>query len=331
MSDAPVASPSSSSSSPSSGGNSAPLTFEAAFAAESTPASTPSETSVTPAPAAMGPDDSAGVDTPVEDDRSPFIPRNRFDGVNQRMKDAEAWKTAHAWADGIDPHTFTHVQQWYERARADPDGFLISEVLDHADPMTLLDTILTRVQAHPTHSQGLKSFIGRKLAQQKSQTEPQFLIPQPDGTIAVDMTALPKWQEWQEQRIAQKLLGEIAPIKERFAAEERARQVDDFATTTSSEALSWPGMDNDAIRTQVAAEYWRMVEHQRNLSPEQLTLALNAAWRKVAIPQLRAQSESSLLDTLQQKAHAASGVAPGRAAPATSRRPQSFSDPALQW
>ena len=244
------------------------------------------------------------------------------------------------WAESVNPDAFREVHGWYEKAKADPEGFLLGEFLSQSDPMQLLDKLIQQVQTHPQHSQALKSFVGRKLAQQRQsqpESEPQFLIPQADGSIAVDMAALPKWQAWQKQQILQSVTGEIQPIKERLAAEDKrieserqAQAVNEFATQTSEDALSWPGMDNDTIRAEVAQEYWRRVQH-KTLSNDQLQIELNAAWRSVAVPKLAARSESSLLDSLQQKARASSGVSPGSATSAATRRPRDFNDPNLKW
>jgi hypothetical protein len=321
-----------------SGGNTpdARPTFEQAFAADASPASdTPASATASP----EGPAAAAGTDAPA-DDRSPFIPRKRFDEVNTERTELRTKMEALKWAEQVNPDAFQQVHGWYEKAKADPEGFLLGEFLSQTDPMALIDKLLQQVQTHPQHSAALKSFIGRKLAQQRQtqpEAEPQFLIPQADGSVAVDMTALPKWQAWQKQQILQSVTGEIAPLKERLAAEDKrieserqAQAVTEFAAQTSQDALSWPGMDNDAIRAEVAQEYWRRVEHKK-LTNEQLQIELNAAWRAIAVPKLSARSESTLLDSLQRKAHASTGVAPGSAASATTGRPKSFDDPNLKW
>lgn len=310
-------------------------TFEQAFAADASPASdTPASTTASP----EGPAAESG--TAPADDRSPFIPRSRFDQVNTERNEARQKLEALKWAEQVNPESFRQVHGWFEKAKADPEGFLMGEFLSQQNPMELLDKLVAKIQSDPTHSQAIRAFVGRKLAQQRQaqpEAEPQFLIPQPDGSVAVDMAALPKWQAWQKQQIVQSVTGEIAPLKERLAAEDKrieaerqAQAVTEFATSTSQDALSWPGMDNDAIRQEVAQEYWRRVEH-KTLSNEQLQVELNAAWRTVAVPKLAARSESKLLDSLQQKAHASTGVAPGSAASATTGRPKSFDDPSLKW
>ena len=244
------------------------------------------------------------------------------------------------WAESVNPDAFREVHGWYEKAKADPEGFLFGEFLSQQNPMDLLDKLVQRIQSDPQHQAALRSFAGKKLAQQRAQqpeAEPQFLVPQADGSVVVDMAALPKWQAWQKQQILQSVTGEIQPIKERLAAEDKrieaaqqARAVDEFAAQSSADALSWPGMDNDAIRSEVAQEYWRRVEH-KTLSNEQLLVELNAAWRSKAVPKLAARSESTLLDSLQRKAHASTGVAPGSAASAATGRPKDFNDPSLKW
>jgi hypothetical protein len=321
-----------------SGGNTpdARPTFEQAFAADASPASdTPASATASP----EGPAANTGSDAPA-DDRSPFIPRSRFDSVNTERNELRSKMEALKWAEQVNPDAFQQVHGWYEKAKADPKGFVISEVLSQPNAIEILNDIAERLQNDPARNAELRSFIGKKLAQQRqSQPEaaPQFLIPQPDGSVAVDMAQFPKWQEWNERQVLQKLTGEIQPIKERLAAEDKrieavkqAQAVDEFADHHAADARTWPGMDNDTIRTEVAQEYWRRVEH-KTLSNEQLLVELNAAWRTVAVPKLNARSESKLLDSLQQKAHASTGVAPGSAASAATGRPKSFDDPSLKW
>lgn len=241
-----------------------------------------------------------------------------LDNARKKATD-EAWK-GYEPLRGVKPEQVNDLVTWWQRAHKDPDAFLTSTVLEHADPMALVERIVQEVQKHPTHGQAFKSFVGRKLAQQRQSQpadEPQFLIPQANGEVAVDMAAFVKWQAWQEQKIRQSLAGEIQPLKarldaedKRIAAAEQARAVDEFADATSTDALTWPGMDDDATRAEVAAEYWRRVEH-KTLSNDQLLVELNAAWRSVALPKMSQRERAKTLHDINRTASAGT-INPGR-------------------
>ena len=62
-----------------------------------------------------------------------------------------------------------------------------------------------------------------------------------------------------------------------------------------------------------------------------LDAALNRAYRGVVAPTLTQKAQAKLLDNLQQKATASTGVNPGSAAPSTPSSPRSFHDASLQW
>src|SRR5690349_16067468 len=103
----------------------APLTFEAAFAVDASSASDPASTSTT-TPAAEQQETTAAATSPTageSDDRSPFIPRTRFDEVNAERNTLRQWKEQRAWAEQINQEHFNTMAQVYSRAYSDPRGF----------------------------------------------------------------------------------------------------------------------------------------------------------------------------------------------------------------
>jgi IS30 family transposase len=118
--------------------------------------------------------------------------------------------------------------------------------------------------------------------------------------------------------------------KAQVAASEHARQVTAYVDTTTADVQTWPGMEDPETRKAVAEELSRTRVAEDD--PREISLALNAAYRKVVLPKLASKSESSVLDTLRRKAAASSSVNPGSAAPTSPRPIKSFSDlPADAW
>lgn len=265
----------------------------------------PTGTDDTAAPEGGASDDTSRGEPPA--DKWPTI----LDNARKKATE-EAWK-GYEPLRGVKPEQVNDLVTWWQRAHQDRDGFLTNTVLEHPDPMALIEQIVQKVQAHPTHGNTFKSFVGRKMASMRGSApdaEPQFLIPQADGSVAVDMAALPKWQAWQEQKIARSLESKLQPIQQRLAAEDKrieaekqARAVDEFADATSADALTWPEMDDEATRAEVAQEYWRRVEH-KELSNEQLLIELNAAWRSVVPPKMGQRAQQKALHTINRTASA---------------------------
>src|SRR6185436_7125744 len=151
-------------------------TFEQAFAADASPASDPS-TAATASP--EGPAATSSEATPG-DDRSPFIPRPRFDEVNTRLKTAEA--EAQSLRDvlgGLPPQQARDFLQGLRDMSQDPEGWYVKQALSYQNRPQLLDRIVSEFQKH--HGDEIRSYFGRKLAERQIQTEPKL------ETIPVEM------------------------------------------------------------------------------------------------------------------------------------------------
>lgn len=234
-----------------------------------------------------------------------------LDNARKKATD-EAWK-GYEPLRGIPAERVNDLITWWQKAQANPDEFLTNALLEQRDPMDLIDKIMQKVQTHPTHSQSLKSFIGRRMAAMRGQqpeAEPQFLIPQPDGTIAVDMAALPKWQEWNRKQAVAAVTGEIQPIKDWYQTQQQQqeqlaeqRRIDTFADTTHQDFQTWPGMDDDGIRQEVVADFAAHIDG-KTLNQEELRLELNAAHRRVFYPKVSQAERTRVVRDIHQTASA---------------------------
>lgn len=232
-----------------------------------------------------------------------------LDNARKKATD-EAWK-GYEPLRGVPAAQVADLVKWWQKAQQDPDGFLTNTFLEHRDPMELLDKLVQQVQQHPTHGQSFKSFVGRRMAAMRGQqpeAEPQFLIPQPDGTVAVDMAALPKWQDWNRKQAVAALTSEIQPIKDiisaqqkHAAAAEEQQRVETFADTTHQDFQSWPAMEDEATRNEVVADFAAHIDG-KTLSEEQLKLELNAAHRRVVYPKLSQAERTRVVRDIHQTA-----------------------------
>lgn len=325
-----------------SGGNtpasSGPLTFEQAFAADAaSPAADPS----TPASASPEGPAADGTEATPGAERSPYIPRARFDEVNGRLRAAEAQAKALEWAKNFQPESIAEMQQWYGRAKSDLSGFLTSTLLEHENPTALLEAFASAVRQHPTHGQAFKSFVARKLAEQRGQQEPQPDLEYDFGDgrkvplYSAEQQA--KREAWLQQRWNSTLDERLQPFqKDRELHQQKAAEAEGqaWAGDQLKEIGTWEGMDNPDHRA-LMAQAVAPVLNDPKATRQHVELALERAYRQHILPRLKDASartaESKLLDSLQQKAHASTGVNPGSAAPSTTTRPKSFTDPSLKW
>jgi len=313
---------------PVSGGNpaSAPASFADAFAADASPASdTPSPETSTPAAEAAPP--SGESTTPAADDpRSPFIPRPRFDEVNAKYNELKTWKEQYAWAE---PLNREEVQQLmaFRQAYA-------------ANPIETLQAELAALQDNPVYAQQLRSLAARQLAAGRGQAQPAapdlnpIAVQLEDGRTvslysAEQMSALKA--QWIEE-----IKREFAPVVQTVEDQRRAnqqaetqRRAQEFGQTTYAELKTWPGMDQKENQIKVRDELAAMRFDSDD--PRDVTLALNAVYRKVVLPTLNQKAQSQLLDSLQQKAAASTSPNPGSAVPTAPKRIDSFHDSSLSW
>lgn len=260
---------------------------------------------------------------PVEgqDDRSPFIPRARFDEVIAERNAIKQWKEQYAWAEQVNRDQLQEAVTLAQRYKGNPIEFL--------------QELAKEVQSHPEYGPQLKSMAARTLAAARGQQE------QPKGpdlsAIAIDLgngqqislgDLKAQWLAEVEQKFAP-VASTVQSIQEEKAKAEQAAQIADFTTKTFDDLKTWPGMDNPANQKAVG-EALKAMSIDGN-DPREVALALNAAYRQVVLPTLGSKAQAQLLDNLQQKAAASHSVNPGAAASAAPSDIRSFTDPRLKW
>ena len=310
-------------------GNSAPAstgpsTFAEAFAAEASSASTPSDQSTTP-PAAEQPGTVSEASPQQTDDRSPFIPRPRFDEVNTERTALKEWKERHAWAEQV--------------SQADLQEAVRIAQLSKSDPIAYMQEFVKELQAHPTYSAQLKSLAAKALAargqnpQAPTEPQPDLPIQLEDGRVVHLYSAeqQAKREAWLQQQWMQGVEQKLQPLQqthetlqaERAAVQQR-QQVDHFVTTTYADVQTWPGMEDKA--NQAAVGKYLADRQVESNDPREVQLLANEAYRKVVLPTLSNKAQSDLLDSLKTKAAASTSVNPGSAAATTPKRITKFSD-----
>jgi hypothetical protein len=299
-----------------------PTTFEEAFAADASPASDSGSQSSDPPAAAVQPQTTDEPSTPAsEDDRSPYIPRTRFDEVNGKLAELRQWKEQYGWAEQVPREQLQQMADWYQRANADPVAFTQS--------------LIAELQAHPQHGPALRSLAARTLAQRSQPTAPSL-----DG-IVVDLgngqtLKLGDLKASLREEIMQTLQPQLQTVQTLQEERQKAdwqRQADQFASELEGSLTKRPGFTE---HKKAIGEYVmrRMATYPQTAWADQHLLARLAyeGYTEIVTPTLLSRGESQALDTLQQKARAASGVNPGAAAPSTTKRVESFHDlPADAW
>lgn len=239
---------------------------------------------------------------------------------NARLKAAEeAWK-GYESLKGVPPEQVQELLHWWQRASQDTDGFLLQTMQEHSDPVAILEKLVQQVQSHPQHSQRLASLAAKQLAAQRGQVEPQpdRQIQLEDGSIVTVFSPeqQAKRDAWFQQRTLQQLRQEFAPITktvEQFQKQQEAaakdQQITQFTTTTLRDVQTWPGMDSPENRALVAQALDKMPVNGDD--PRDVSLALNAAWRSVILPQLGKAERSKVLQTIHQTA-AANSINPAQ-------------------
>jgi hypothetical protein len=318
------------------GGNSAPAstasptTFAEAFASDASPAPEPSQPS-TDASAAVQP--TTAAESPQQpDDRSPFIPRTRFDEVNTERNTLKQWREQHAWAERPDVQ---QIIQMVAASKGDPMAFFAQQFADLAQ--------------HPDYGPKLRTFLGQQfggLRQRQTPDQPQE--PQPDVAIydqqgqevgrTFSAQALAQRDAIREQQLLQKVTQSLAPdlqtlktIQQERATAAMTEQAQSFASTLFDEFKSIPGFDEKTHGPLMAEEIAKL-QLPKDAHPAVVEALARKVLLKVVLPTLGHKAESALLDTLQRKAAANSSVNPGSAAPSTPKSVTRFQDlPADAW
>jgi hypothetical protein len=307
-----------------------PATFAEAFAADASSASTPSQSHDDTAHASA---DATAL--PVEsgaDGTTPATgepPKDRWADIleNARTKAREEtsaeWKQ-YEWAKQVSQQEFQQLAQMAQKATSDPIAYM--------------QDFIKELQTHPTYSAQLKSLAAKALSQRSAAPqEPQLVKVQLEDGSVVEMPRNPaEWLASQKQQWLAEVEQKLQPVTQTYeslkakeAAAARQQEITSYVETTQADALTWPGMDDKANRAAVAEEL-KLARIDGN-DPREVSLALNAAWRKVVAPKLSSNGASSLLENLQRKAAAASSVNPGSAASSAPSKVTSFFDKSLAW
>lgn len=304
-------------------GNSAssgPATFAEAFASDASSASGPPDSSQTPAAAETPSSDQGAAPAEGTDDRSPFIPRARFDEVLAERNAIKQWKEQYAWAEQVPREQLQEAVTLAQRYKGNPIEFL--------------QELAKEVQSHPEYGPQLKSMAARTLAAARGQSQP----PGPDlSQIAIDLgngqqislgDLKAQWIAEVEQKFAP-VAKTVEDIRAEKAKAELDREIQEFTSTTFEDVKTWAGMDNVENQKELGTYLGTMKIDGSD--KREVALALNAAYRKVIVPKLGSKAQSQLLDTLQQKAAASNSVNPGAAASSAPSDVRSFNDPRLKW
>ena len=328
--------------------SSSPTTFKEAFAADASPAPGPSApvTASPEGPAAATPE----VTPALEDPRSPFIPRARFDEVNTRMATAET--SLKAFRDVLGNLPIESVREGLtglREAARDPEGFLLRTALQHADPVGLFTKLADAIRANPQHKQALSSYAAKQLAALRGQQEPgpDLEYETADGNRVQTYSAgqLAKREAWLRHQIEQSVDQRVAPLQQDADARAKAaqaerehQQTETWVTSTVTDALEREGLAGDgneanrqALGQWLSGQVATLEASGRTISGHDMERLIDRGWRAVVLPKILAGNESKVLDDLKQKAHASTGVSPGSVATTTPRQITSFKDKALQW
>lgn len=311
-----------------SGGNSAPAsstgptTFEQAFASDASPASDPSATSTTP-PAAEQPATDAEVTPEPSEDRSPFIPRARFDEVNTKMNELKQWREQYGWAEGADQQAIAQAQQIGQLYSTDRAGFIRQ--------------LLAEAINDPALAPAVRSEAARLLGTRQAQAAPEPEGPDLTNLVidlgngqTVPLAALKDaWSREMEQKFAP-VVQTAQELREASAHLQQTQQAQQFASGFFKDLQKLP--DFDALKPEIAKRL--ATERLGSDHPAEVQAATYRIY--MDLQQSRksqdiAQAKSDQLDDLQRRAAASTSPNPGSAAPSSPKKVTSFYDKSLQW
>ncbi len=292
-----------------------PTTFaDVSWTAEDSSASEPSQSTENAATAEQSLGTSEQQAAPAED-RSPFIPRARFDEVNTKYGELKQWKEQYGWAEQVNRQQVEDAVKLAQRYTGDPIAFL--------------QELAAEVQSHPEHGAKLTSWAAQQLGAARRQ---QAETPAPAldyNRIEIDLgngqavSLGDLKQQWMAE-VDQKYQPAMKTVQQ--VTQERAQQAADTFATSTYEQLS-KQLPDFAAHGKEIGERLEALKLQTN-DPAMLTLAVKAIYADVVTPkreqQLSSKAQSQLLDNLQHKAQASSSVNPGSAAPSTPRTVSSF-------
>ena len=306
------------------GGNtpaSSPATFAAAdWSSEASPAPESSQQTTTPA-AAEQPTTASEPNTPAGDDRSPFIPRSRFDEVNGKFNELKTWKEQFGWAEHVDRAKVEQAVQLAQLYSTDRAGYI----------RTLLSEAMNDAQLAPAIRSEAARLLGTRA---QGQPEPVQMVPVQleDGTV-VQMPRDPnawlaqqrsQWQAELEQKFAPALTAaeKLQKAEEHYAQAQEAKQFADAFGPELAKRPHFAELKGEIISRLASTKL--ETDHPAEVRAAAMGIYADLLSEKV-LPGLSTKAQSQLLDSLQQKAAASNSVNPGSAAPSTPKFVRSFS------
>ncbi len=278
------------------------------------------------------------VDASTPDGQPPTAgepPQEKWSTIlaNARAKAAEEAIAPLAWAKDVSPQEFQQIRQ-------------IAAHFSKGDVVTGLQEMIAEARKDPAVEAQIRSFAAKTLAQ-RSQPQPVDQEPHADLPIQLEDGRVvhlysaeqqarreaylqQKWMQGVEQQL-QPLKQTHETLQAERAAIKESNEWNSWQSQQVGETLTWAGMDNPDVRAQFAKEVERNIMN-RDISRDQIEREIDRAYRKVVVPTLSRQAQSTLLDSLKTKAAASSSVNPGSAAASTPRGVSRFSDlPPEAW
>jgi len=311
-----------------SGGNSAPAssagptTFAEAFASDASPASESPATSNTPPEAALPATDAADT-TPGGDERSPFIPRSRFDEVNTERNALKQWKEQYGWAESADRQA---IEQAVEIGK-----------LYSTDRLGYARQLLSDMSSDPQLGPQLRSELARMLGTRQQQAPPAPAGPDLNGLVidlgngqTVPLSALKEsWLGEMEQKFAP-VVQTAKQLQEASEQAQKTHEATEFAKGFLADLQKRP--DFDALKPEIAKRL--AAERLTSDHPAEVRAATYRIYMELSDQhrtQSIAQAKSDQLDDLQRRAAASTSPKPRSAAHSSPRSPKSFYVRDLKW
>lgn len=303
--------------------------FESAASASSEPASTsapaessaPAETAVSEGSATTAPAVPAGelsTDPKGQEGPIPFaVHKTALE--NARQKAIADWDQQYGWAKQVDAAEFQQLQR------------IARHFVPGADPVEGLKHFIAEIRQDPAVDAALRSLHARELAAARGSSAKSEQEPQPDLPIQLEDGRVVhlysaeqqakreaylqrQWLAQVEQKL-QPVTQTFEQLQQREAEALRQADIAHFTERSFNEMRTWPGMDKDD-NLRAVAEAMKAMNLPANASKELVSLAANAAWRQVVVPNLQRTANESVLATLNQQRNA-STVNPAQ----TSTRP----------
>jgi len=306
--------------------------FAQAFASDasatgSLPATTPTTDSSAPDPASADATALPGTPEPTTDSPSTTdvgpIPLERhkqiLDGVYKERDDAktqlDSWK-AFEWAKTVDRQAVEQAQRLGQLYTTDRPAFWRQ--------------FATEAAADPSLRSEAARILATRGGPQAPSMEPDIPVYNEQGQLVSKTFSAERQVEIINHLVAEALGKEVAPLKQDFQTRQQEREQTQFQQELQTSVADIYAEAQDVLPgfTEHEAEIGKVFATLTGKDPAK---DLRQAWKTVVGPKLSAKATADVLDNLQKKAAAASGVNPAGAVIATNKRPTSLTDPSLKW